>query len=147
VGASDGGTASVAGSPYPTVASAAVGTGLANYAISYVPGELTVTQASLTVTADDQTKTYGQTVVFAGTEFTTSGLLGPDAVTSVTLASPGAGLLGAAGSPTVTASTVAIVIGVALAVAVLATLIPALQAARTSTINALADAARPPKRG
>jgi putative ABC transport system permease protein len=33
-----------------------------------------------------------------------------------------------------------------LAVAVLATLIPALQAARTSTINALADAARPPKR-
>jgi putative ABC transport system permease protein len=62
------------------------------------------------------------------------------------LASPGAGLLGAAGSPTVTASTVAIVIGVALAVAVLATLIPALQAARTSTINALADAARPPKR-
>jgi putative ABC transport system permease protein len=43
-------------------------------------------------------------------------------------------------------STVAIVTGVALAVAVLATLIPARQAARTSTINALADAARPPSR-
>jgi putative ABC transport system permease protein len=62
------------------------------------------------------------------------------------LTSPGAGLLGAAGSPPVTVSTVAIVIGVALAVAVLATFIPALQAARSSTINALADAARPPRR-
>jgi ABC-type transport system, involved in lipoprotein release, permease component len=62
------------------------------------------------------------------------------------LTSPGAGLLGAAGSPSVTVSTGAIVIGVALAVAVLATVIPAAQAARTSTINALADAARPPMR-
>lgn len=62
------------------------------------------------------------------------------------LTSPGAGLLGTAGTPTVTVSTVAIVTGVALAVAVLATLIPARQAARTSTINALADAARPPSR-
>ncbi len=62
------------------------------------------------------------------------------------LTSPGAGLLGAAGSPPVTASTIAIVIGVALAVAVLATLTPVLQAARTSTINALADAPRPPRR-
>jgi putative ABC transport system permease protein len=62
------------------------------------------------------------------------------------LTGPGAGLLGAAGAPPVTASTVAIVLGVALAVAILATFIPALQAARTSTINALADAARPPRR-
>jgi ABC-type lipoprotein release transport system permease subunit len=62
------------------------------------------------------------------------------------LTSPGAGLLGAAGAPPVTASTVAIVLGVAVAVAILATFIPALQAARTSTINALADAARPPRR-
>ena len=62
------------------------------------------------------------------------------------LTSPGAGLLGAPGAPPVAASTVAIVIGVALAVAVLATLTPALQAARTSTISALADAARPPRR-
>src|SRR5437763_5137934 len=60
------------------------------------------------------------------------------------LTSPGAGLLGAAGAPPVTASTVAIVLGVALAVAILATFIPALQAARTSTVSALADAARPP---
>ncbi len=49
-----------------------------------------MTPALLTVTADDRSKVYGQTVVFAGTEFTTSGLLNSDDVTSVTLASPGA---------------------------------------------------------
>ena len=33
--------------------------------------------AALTITANDRTKTYGQTVVFAGTEFTTTGLSTP----------------------------------------------------------------------
>ena len=47
---------------------AAVGTGLGNYTITYVDGELTVSPAA-DVTADDRTKTYGQTVAFAGTEF------------------------------------------------------------------------------
>ncbi|MBS1529799.1 MAG: hypothetical protein JSU01_05800, partial [Bacteroidetes bacterium] len=50
---------------------------------------LTVAQAALTITAKNQTKTYGTVFTFAGTEFTTSGLLGSDAVTSVTLTSPG----------------------------------------------------------
>jgi hypothetical protein len=50
------------------------------------------------------------------------------------------------GSPPLTLSTVVIVIAAALAVANLATLVPAIQAARTSTIAALADAARPPRR-
>ena len=50
----------------------------------------TITPAPLTITANDRTKTYGQTVVFAGTEFTSSGLLNTDTVTSVTLTSPGA---------------------------------------------------------
>jgi putative ABC transport system permease protein len=62
------------------------------------------------------------------------------------LTSPGAGLLGTAGAPPMTASTIAVVVSTALAVAVVATLAPALQAARTSTITALADAARPPRR-
>jgi ABC-type lipoprotein release transport system permease subunit len=62
------------------------------------------------------------------------------------LTSPGAGLLGAAGTPPVTASTIATVIVVALAMAVLATLTAALEAARTSTTDALADAARPLRR-
>ena len=64
--------------------------GLGNYTITYVDGELTVNPAPLTITADDRSKVYGQTVVFAGTEFTTSGLLNADSVTSVTLASAGA---------------------------------------------------------
>lgn len=62
------------------------------------------------------------------------------------LTSPGSGLLGSAGTPPVTLPTVAIVIGTALAVVIVATLPPVLRAARTSTVNALADAARPPRR-
>jgi ABC-type antimicrobial peptide transport system permease subunit len=62
------------------------------------------------------------------------------------LTSPGAALLGSAGAPPVTVATIAIVIGVALAVAAVATLVPAIRAARTSTVRALADSARPPRR-
>ncbi len=83
-------TASVTGSPYDIVASAAIGTGLANYSITYLDGELTVSAKALTITADDQTKTYGDTVTFLGTEFTTSGLTNSDTVDSVTLTSGGA---------------------------------------------------------
>jgi putative ABC transport system permease protein len=46
----------------------------------------------------------------------------------------------------VTLSTVGIVIAAALAVAVLATFVPAVRAVRTSTVLALADAGRPPRR-
>jgi hypothetical protein len=52
-------TASVAGSPYDIVASNAVGTGLSNYNITYVNGQLTVNKATLTVTADDKSRYYG----------------------------------------------------------------------------------------
>src|SRR5207344_3159793 len=83
-------TATVAGSPYPITPSAAVGTGLGNYTITYVDGLLFVTPADLTITADDATKTYGDTVTFAGTEFTTAGLQNADTVDSVTLNSAGA---------------------------------------------------------
>ena len=82
-------TATVVGSPYDIVPSAAVGTGLSNYAISYVNGALTVNPAALSVTANSTSKLYGQTVTFAGTEFTTAGLLNSDSVTSVTLTSSG----------------------------------------------------------
>ena len=66
--------------------------------------------------------------------------------TAPLLTSPGAGLLGAAGAPQLTLPVIALVIGVALAVATLASYVPALRAARTSTVDALADAARPPRR-
>src|SRR5438093_1565525 len=71
-----------------------------NYTIKYVDGKLTVNPAPLTITANDATKTYGDTVTFTGAEFTTSGLVNNDAVSSVTLTSAGATATAAvAGSP------------------------------------------------
>jgi Ice-binding-like/MBG domain (YGX type)/Domain of unknown function (DUF4214)/SdrD B-like domain len=46
----------VSGNPYSITAAGAVDP---DYAISYVPGTLTVTQAPLTITADDKSKTLG----------------------------------------------------------------------------------------
>src|SRR5258706_3272799 len=60
--------------------------------------------------------------------------------------STGAGLLGAAGAPSLTGATVASVIAFALAVAIVATLPPAILAARQSTVAALNDSARSPRR-
>src|SRR5690606_35882318 len=68
----------------------AIGTGLANYTISYTKGTLTVNKKDLTITASDQSKTYGNAFTFSGTEFTSQGLVNGDAVTSVTLTSAGA---------------------------------------------------------
>jgi putative ABC transport system permease protein len=62
------------------------------------------------------------------------------------LTSPGAGLVGAPGAPTLTLVTVMVVLAVALAIALAATLVPAIRAARSSTVSALADAPRSPKR-
>jgi ABC-type lipoprotein release transport system permease subunit len=62
------------------------------------------------------------------------------------LTDPGASLVGRAGAPSLTMSTVGVVTVVALGVAVAATFVPAVRAARTSTVHALADAARPPSR-
>lgn len=62
------------------------------------------------------------------------------------LASPGAGLIGAPGAPSLTPSIAALVVDVALAVALAATLVPAIRAARTSTVSALADTPRTPRR-
>jgi putative ABC transport system permease protein len=61
--------------------------------------------------------------------------------------SPGAGLLGTPGAPSMTLPIVGEVVAVALVVAVAATLVPAIRAARTSTVSALADSARRPRRG
>ncbi|MFD1343696.1 MBG domain-containing protein [Litorisediminicola beolgyonensis] len=89
---SDGaaGSAPVAGNPYAITGDFADGTGLENYTITYNPAELTVLPSTLTITANDRTKTYGDTLTFAGTEFTTNGLLLDDSVDSVVLTSSGA---------------------------------------------------------
>lgn len=57
-----------------------------------------------------------------------------------------AGLIGSAGTPPMTISTAGVVTTVALAVAAVATVVPAVRAARSSTVNALADSPRPPRR-
>ena len=57
------------------------------YQLTYA-GTLTVDPASLTITADDQTKTYGETATLAG--YSVSGLLNGDSVTGVALTSAGA---------------------------------------------------------
>jgi putative ABC transport system permease protein len=62
------------------------------------------------------------------------------------LARPADGLLGTPGAPVLTAGMAGLVVGAALAVAAAATVVPAIRAARTSTVAALADAARPPRR-
>lgn len=62
------------------------------------------------------------------------------------LTDPGAGLVGSAGAPSLTLSTVGVVMAVALGVAAIATFVPAVRAARTSTVQALADTPRPPRR-
>jgi putative ABC transport system permease protein len=68
------------------------------------------------------------------------------ALTAPLLTEQSAGLIGSAGTPAPTLSTIVVVTVVALGVAVLATFVPAVRAARVSTIDALAEAARPPRR-
>ncbi|SFQ25110.1 YDG domain-containing protein [Parafilimonas terrae] len=63
-----------------------------NYTFAQAAGNataFTVTKANLTITPNNQTKCAGSVFTFAGTEFTTSGLVNSDAVTSVTLTSTG----------------------------------------------------------
>jgi ABC-type lipoprotein release transport system permease subunit len=57
-----------------------------------------------------------------------------------------AGMLGRAAPPPLTLATVGLVTAVALAVAFAATVVPAVRAARTSTVRALAASARAPRR-
>ncbi len=61
--------------------SAATGTGLSNYVISYVNGGLTITPASLTVTGNSGSRVYSGLNQTNG--FTVAGLLGNDTVTGV----------------------------------------------------------------
>jgi len=92
-----------AGTAYVVSPSGGTGTGgfsASNYNITYNVYNGTVAQYPVTITANNQSKVYGTTFTFAGTEFTTSGLLFSDNVTSVTLTSAGsAATASVAGSP------------------------------------------------
>ena len=82
-------TATVAGSPYAVVPSLAVGSGLGNYSITYSNGTLQVNPALLTLTANNEVKTYGQSLSFTGTEFMAAPLLNGDTLGTITLTSAG----------------------------------------------------------
>jgi putative ABC transport system permease protein len=62
------------------------------------------------------------------------------------LTTPSNSLLGGPGTPAVTVTSVALAAALAVTVALVATLLPALRGARTSTMRALNDPARPPRR-
>lgn len=59
---------------------------------------------------------------------------------------PSAGLLGAAGAPSLNGTTIAAVVALALGVAIAATAVPAIRSASQSTVAALNDSARVPRR-
>ena len=67
-------------------------------------------------------------------------------LTAPLLDGPGAGLLGTAGTPALGPGSIGAVLALALGVAIAATFVPALRAARTSTVRLLDDAARAPRR-
>jgi hypothetical protein len=54
-----GASAKVTGSPYAIVPSGAVGSGLSNYTITYVNGNLTIDPAQLKITANNASRLYG----------------------------------------------------------------------------------------
>jgi filamentous hemagglutinin family protein len=101
-------TAPVVGNPYAITASNAAGGtfNASNYAITFNNGLLSVNPAALSITANNASKIFGQTLNFTGTEFISSGLQNGETIGSVTLASLGAvAAAPVAGSPyTITAS-------------------------------------------
>jgi putative ABC transport system permease protein len=66
--------------------------------------------------------------------------------TAPLITNPGAGLIGTAGAPSITLATIGLTVALALAVALASTLVPAIRAARSSTVSALADSPRLPGR-
>lgn len=84
-------TASVDGNPYAiTPSNATPGTfDPRNYSITYINGSLLITPAPLTITANDRTKVFGDTLDLGTTAFTSEGLVLGEEIGGVTLTSPG----------------------------------------------------------
>jgi hypothetical protein len=60
-----------------------------NYAITYNTGDLAVTPRSITITANNQSKTYGSILALGATAFSTTNLANGETIGSVTLTSSG----------------------------------------------------------
>lgn len=78
------------GIPVSAAPMSLAGSAASNYSLVY-PAGLTadITKRDLTVTATNKSKCFGSSLSFSGTEFTTSGLVPGDAVTTVLLSSNG----------------------------------------------------------
>lgn len=96
-------TANVAN--YSVTASAATGTGLGNYTITYTDGSINVTPATLTIAAGALAKIYGDTYNFGGGDYAVTGLRNGDSVSGVSLASAGAGATANVANYSVTAGS------------------------------------------
>ncbi|WP_114395644.1 GLUG motif-containing protein, partial [Oleisolibacter albus] len=81
---SGSGTAAGVGS-YSIVGSAATGSGLSNYSITYVDGTLTVNPAALTISVGNASKTYGASASLSG--YSASGLVNGDSISGLSLVS------------------------------------------------------------
>ena len=106
-GTASGSLATTNAGAYAITGSAATGTGLSNYNISYATGaDLTVGKASLTITATDQTMTYGGTMpsLTLGYGGFVNGQNAADLTTAPTVAS---GTLASANAGTYTGTLVA----------------------------------------
>jgi hypothetical protein len=104
---STGATAGAGVGPHPIVASAAAGSGLGNYTITYSDGTLTVDAVTLIITADNDSKSYGQSRTYGAglTVFGSTGLQNGETIGSVTIsASGGAGVSAPVGSYSLTPS-------------------------------------------
>ncbi|MGZ5530067.1 MAG: beta strand repeat-containing protein, partial [Limisphaerales bacterium] len=90
------GTATLASADVGSRAITSVGTlalggaNAGNYTLSGASGSVSITAKALSITANNQTKIKGNAFLFNGTEFTTSGLVSPETIGSVTLISAGA---------------------------------------------------------
>jgi trimeric autotransporter adhesin len=79
-----------------------------NYTITFVSDWLTINKRLITITANDATKTAGETMSFVGDEYSLTGSLGfTDAIASVTLSSTGAAAGAAPGTYAIVPSAVA----------------------------------------
>jgi hypothetical protein len=83
-------TTATSASPTGMYPATCTGGTVPNYTISHQPGVLTVGLRGLRITPDDVSKTYGESLAFDGTEFSASGLVNGDTITTLTLTSAGA---------------------------------------------------------
>ena len=90
-------TTKVSSSPV-TISAEIGGLASANYSFSFVNGAMTINPKALTITASNASKCLGDSFLFSGKEFTSSGLINGDIITSVTLTSAGADAVASAGS-------------------------------------------------